>query len=86
MELIKNYRQKTPVIRAIRFTNDPNTISNIAGFVQAAKPLVIEHGYLKVPTRNGVAVLNEGDYLVEGIDGDFGAWGPILFDLNFEPA
>lgn len=88
MNLIKYYRKKPVTVEAIEFSDDPNTLSNIAAFMQAEKPLRVDYAdkekpLLYIDTLEGTMAASIGDFIIKGVKGEFYPCKPDIFEATY---
>ena len=87
MNLIQQFTKKPVTIEAIQFSNDPDTISNIHGFMGFAKGQIAKetHGLpvLKIETLEGVMTAQVGDWIIKGVNGEFYPCKPDIFEKTY---
>lgn len=83
------YRKKPVVIDAIQFIDDAERICEIQKFTND----VIRVDYkdannpvLKIDTLEGTMTANVGDYVIKGVNGEFYACKPEIFEKTYELA
>jgi hypothetical protein len=90
MKLIHLYRKKPVVIEAIEFSDDPNTISNIAGFLGAETTVVSYENpdapVVKIETLEGTMTASVGDFIIKGVKGEFYPCKPDIFAATYDRA
>jgi hypothetical protein len=80
------YRKKPVVIEAVQFLDTTESIEGLANFIDhtvrigyATKPPTIS-----ICTLEGVMEANEGDFIIKGVNGEFYACKPDIFDKTYE--
>ena len=76
------YRKKPIVIEAVKWTG--TNLTELLNFV----PKEIRHNKMHEPmgiiTQEGVMTINEGDYIIKGIKGEFYPCKPDIFEMSYE--
>jgi hypothetical protein len=76
------FRKKPVVIDAVRFNGTNH--DEIADFC-APQPVKVGGGYtLLIPTLEGEMAANKGDWIIEGVKGEFYPCKPAIFDATYE--
>ena len=91
----KNYRKKPIVIRAIRydgvnvgeirtFTRGKAKIENKVGSSQDGEGYPQRYIKIIIPTLEGDHLVSEGDWVIEGVKGEFYPCKPDIFEQSYE--
>lgn len=91
MNLIQRFTKKPVTIEAIQFAADPNTISNIHGFLGAEKSVLEKtpgsfDPVLKIDTLEGTMTAQVGDWIIKGVKGEFYPCKPDIFEATYDRA
>ena len=86
------YRKKPVVIEAVQFIDRPESIGELADFVNEScelKNAKDSKGYdiaeLHIKTLEGVMIARDGDWVIKGIKGEFYPCKPDIFEATYEP-
>ena len=81
------YRKKPVVIEAVQFFDEPDTICELAEFMNQTV-ISYEHGraMLRIDTLEGTMTASEGDWIIKGVNGEFYPCKPDIFDKTYEAA
>lgn len=86
--MFKNYRKKPIVIQAIHYT--PDSRSECIAFCGAVHTAIDDDGAeyelknLRIQTLEGEMTANLGDWIIQGIAGEFYPCKPGIFDATYE--
>lgn len=86
--MIKTYRKKPVDIQAVKFTRD--NFTEVARFTGgSAHTFTLEKridGVAKctIPTLEGQHIATEGDYIIQGVEGEFYPCKPGIFEKTYE--
>jgi hypothetical protein len=84
--IINNYRKKPVVIKAARVTDD--TVHQVAAWCKGKVKTVAQDGVIKhgigVDTLEGTMLASPGDYIIQGIQGEFYPCKPDIFEQTYE--
>jgi len=91
---IRHYRKQPVVIRAIQWDGSTSSLDAILGFVApeaieqylAISPGGGYHTALRIKTLEGVHEVTSGDYIIEGVQGEFYPCKPDIFAATYERA
>lgn len=90
MNLIASYTKKPVTIEAIQFADDPNTISNIHGFMGAEETRISyedpTNPVLKIDTLEGTMTAQVGDWIIKGVKAEFYPCKPDIFEATYGKA
>ena len=81
------YRKKPVVIEAIEFTDEVERVIELQEFM--GSEIVIdyrepENPKLKISTLEGVMEASVGDWIIQGVNGEFYPCKPDIFDKTYE--
>lgn len=89
--MIEKYRKKPVVIEAIELSEDwvmkcHDFVNNgkVGGFPELGNGIDPADGKFKITTLEGVMIVNIGDYIIKGINGEFYPCKPDIFNLTYE--
>lgn len=92
------YKKKPVVIEAFKWTGDQNQTEDPLWIIDAIKEGTVvipslewaieKHGRLvmEINTLEGVMIANQGDYIIQGIQGEIYPCKPDIFELTYEIA
>lgn len=85
--MIKEYRKKPVVISAVQWTGEDESMNEILGFCPAAKfsMEIDEPKNLEIQTLEGIMRADIGDYIIQGVKGEFYPCKPDVFEKTYEP-
>lgn len=91
MNLVRRFTKNAVTIEAIQFATDPNTISNIHGFLGAEESAITTQfagadPVLAIKTLEGVMTAQVGDWIIKGVKGEFYPCKPDIFEATYVPA
>lgn len=83
---MEKYRKKPVVISAVQFFNGdgPNTIEAVLEFTGGQATFNVNDNTLIIPTLEGDHIANDGDFIIEGIAGEFYPCKPDIFRATYE--
>jgi len=80
--MIRKYVKKPVVIEAVRF-NDWDNIDDIIDFCGIDNILITENNEVYLKTLEGNMRVNNGDYVIKGIKGEFYPCKPDIFEVTY---
>lgn len=82
--MVKKFRKKPVVIKAIQYTG--RNVTAIQGFTHGQAG-VLTHGddsIFAVDTLEGTMVIDIGDWIIKGVKGEFYPCKPDIFEMTYE--
>lgn len=83
----RRFRKRPVVIEAVRWTGSNQ--QEIHDFTEGTAKFSGDERYgwdLRIPTLEGVHRAAEGDWIIRGVQGEFYACKPDIFEATYEPA
>ena len=85
------YRKKPVVIEAVQFLNDDKSYEvlhwvNVGQVKNGGQLASWGNGVLIIPTLEGDHTANVGDWIIQGVQGEFYPCKPDIFEQTYEPA
>lgn len=77
-----HYRKKPVTIEAIQYTEE--NVQQVLNFAGSYLPYVNDNGQLIIPTLEGDMKAEVGDYIIEGVHGEFYPCKPDIFKETYE--
>ena len=87
IELFNDYRKKPVVIKAIQWDGTEDLASKIASIDEFAGMLDYTSGEFDgfyIDTLEGRMKVSEGDFIIQGVKGEFYACKPDIFEMTYE--
>ncbi|CBZ04415.1 phage protein [Clostridium botulinum H04402 065] len=81
------YKKKPVIVEAVQYTGDVNTTEiEDMSFHEAYMNGIIreEEDNLLIKTLEGTMVVNKGDYIIKGVNGEFYPCKPDIFKKTYE--
>lgn len=81
------FRKKPVMIEAMRFVAGNNSGQDILDWMPdgMARWKNSALGYMKILTPGGEARIDDGDWIIKGVMGEFYACKPDIFEASYEP-
>lgn len=86
-ELFKEYRKKPVIVKAIQWDGTEYWAASIASIDEFAGMLDYksgEFGGFYIDTLEGRMKVSEGDYIIQGVKGEFYPCKPDIFEMTYE--
>lgn len=94
---MSRYRKKPVVIEAVHFDGQPNSATEIIDWGLSTGQTITFHcgdgeacrkqfHSLKIPTLEGTMFAEPGDWIIQGVQGEFYPCKPDIFDATYERA
>ena len=82
------YRKKPVIIEAVQFKDDADALCELSAFIDN-QDLRVDYAdpknpVLKIETLEGVMRASVGDYIIKGVNGEFYACKPDIFQKTYE--
>jgi hypothetical protein len=80
------YRHKPTIIEAIQFTSGDLRPMLDAWGADFGRAVIEQHGdhYLLLSTLEGQQIVSRNDWIIEGVEGEFYACKPSIFEASYE--
>jgi len=83
---VRYFRKKPLVVRAFQWKGDEEVLNR---WLEAVPPptgglAVDTNGQLRIRTLEGTMYANEGDWIIQGVQGEFYACKPDIFEATYE--
>jgi len=82
--MMAKYRKKPVVIEAIQFFDNTDCLCELAEFMGSVKASYENKPQVLIETLEGTMAVNEGDYIIKGINGEFYPCKPDIFHKTYE--
>lgn len=80
--MIKQYRKKPVVIKAVLWDGENSTASFIQDW--CSNKVECGNGLLNIHTLEGIMRADKGDYIIRGVQGEFYPCKPDIFKATYE--
>ncbi|MBV4423629.1 hypothetical protein [Clostridium tyrobutyricum] len=80
------YRKKPIVIEAVVFYAETSCMMKLSKFLPFKVEVFEEYGkkHFIIPTLEGAMRATEGDYIIKGVDGEYYACKPDIFEKTYD--
>ena len=76
------FRKKPVVIEAIQWTGE--NMLEMDNFITVPHRVLATQSVIQIPTLEGTMDANKGDYIIQGVNGEFYPCKPDIFEKTYE--
>jgi hypothetical protein len=78
------YRKKPVIIEAELYDGSVESFLKISKWIGNLMSSMTSEGKIEIPTLEGIITASPGDYIIQGVNGEFYPCKPDIFDKTYE--